>query len=256
MKNLYLLIILFFSFTLTLSAQEILITETGQVNQVNGKAVESESLLPFNDLNIEFGYVLYQTEINVKSDEAVLELENVRDYAVVFLNDILQSTITDNNKKLAINTTPGKYSLKLYTENIGRITYGPEILDNSKGLFGSINLNGVEIENWIITPLLVKDCDVNKLQFEKRETSQIPCFHRGYFEIDSPKDIYLDISGWGMGEVWINGNYIGSYWEEEKQQSIQIPASNFIKGKNQIIIFELKNNQQKSVKLVNEPVFQ
>lgn len=70
-----------------------------------------------------------------------------------------------------------------------------------------------------------------------------------------PKDTYLDISGWGMGEVWINGVYLGSYWEEEKQQSIQVSESILKQGSNEVIVFELKNNKQRLMKLSNQPLF-
>ena len=117
----------------------------------------------------------------------------------------------------------GKYTLRLYAENIGRITYGPEILDNSKGLFGSITLDGEDIHDWKITPLNVKDADVKELQFAQQETSPLPSFHKGFFDIEKTKDSYLDISGWGMGEVWINGNYMGSYWEMENNNLYKYP---------------------------------
>lgn len=255
MKYLCSIIALLFSFTIALPAQEILITETGGLEQVYEETTESENLLPFNDLNVEFGYVLYQAEVEVESEHSVIELENVRDYAAVYLNNNLQGTITDRNKRLTLNAAPGKYTLSLYTENIGRITYGPEILDNSKGLFGSITLDGQDIENWIIIPLNIRNYNIENLQFETKSPDGLPAFHKGYFDIETPEDAYLDISGWGMGEVWVNGNYVGSYWEEEKQQSIQIPAENLLKGKNGIVIFELKNNFQKTMRLSAEPVF-
>lgn len=255
MRYLYSIAILLFSFSLALPAQEIPITGTGVLEQVYEEAVESEGLLSFNDLNMEFGYVLYTAEIEIESDESILELENVRDYAVVYLDSELQGAVTDNNKKLTLNVPPGKYTLRLYAENIGRITYGPEILDNSKGLFGSITLDDEEIENWTIIPLNIKECDVSGLQFDAGNAEQLPSFYKGYFKVDAPQGIYLDISGWGMGEVWINGNYMGSYWEEEKQQSIQVPVENIVEGRNEIIIFDLKNNAQKSMRLSGTPVF-
>lgn len=255
MRYLYSIAILLFSFSLALPAQEIPITGTGVLEQVYEEAVESEGLLSFNDLNMEFGYVLYTAEIEIESDESILELKNVRDYAVVYLDSELQGAVTDNNKKLTLNVPPGKYTLRLYAENIGRITYGPEILDNSKGLFGSITLDDEEIENWTIIPLNIKECDVSGLQFDAGNAEQLPSFYKGYFEVDAPQGTYLDISGWGMGEVWINGNYMGSYWEEEKQQSIQVPVENIVEGRNEIIIFDLKNNAQKSMRLSGTPVF-
>ena len=255
MRKIYLFTILLFLLTNVLHSQEIRMSQKASLEQVYGEVTESESLLPFNDLGIEFGYVLYQAEINIEAEDVVLELENVRDYAVIYLNNELQGTVTDNRKKLSMKAAPGKYTLKLYAENIGRITYGPEILDNSKGLFGSISFDGEEIENWTITILGIKDCDVSNLQFEDNPENSLPSFHKGNFEIAEPKDTYLNISGWGMGEVWINGQYLGSYWEEEKQQSIQIPASVLLKGRNELVVFDLKNNKQEILRLSDKPVF-
>ena len=255
MKYLYSVIVLLFSFVLTSFAQEISMTDAGTLEQVYEESVESEDLLPFNELNMEFGYVLYKTEIEVESEKSVLELENVRDYAAVYLDNKLQGTMMDNCRSMILNTPPGKYILSLYVENIGRITYGPEILDNSKGLFGNITLDGRVINNWTIIPLSIKECDVKGLQFNDKSTVQLPAFHKGHFELETPGDTYIDISGWGIGEVWINGHYVGSYWDEEKQQSIQVPAENLQKGKNEIVVFDLKNNAQKTVKLSDKSVF-
>lgn len=241
---------------ISLSAQQVMMESTASLEQVYGTETESESLLPMNDLDIEFGYALYQTEVTIEEEEAWLEVENVRDYAVVYLDDRLQGTLTDSRKRLNLTADPGKYTLRLYVENIGRITYGPEILDNSKGLFGTISIDDEDVQNWSITELAVRNCSPNDLSFDsQKKENKLPAFHKGSFDIAFPEDTYLDVSGWGMGEVWINGHYMGSYWEEEKQQSIQVSASILVEGKNEVIVFELKNNNQKSMQLSKEPVF-
>ncbi|MBD8390300.1 hypothetical protein [Dysgonomonas sp. BGC7] len=255
MKKVYLFLAVFLCINVVIYGQEIQMTETASLEQVYEDITESETLLPFNDLNIEFGYVLYKAEINIEEENTELEIENVRDYAVVFLEGKLQGVLTDNKKKITINIAPGKYVLELYVENIGRITYGPEILDNSKGLFGSITIDGEDVSNWEIIPLNIKECDMNKLQFTTEQADERPSFHKGFLEVTNPKDTYLDISGWGMGEVWINGVYLGSYWEEEKQQSIQVSESILKQGSNEVIVFELKNNKQRLMKLSNQPLF-
>ncbi len=229
--------------------------ETANPEQVYGTRIESETLLPMNELDIEFGYVLYEANLTVHSEDAVLEIENIRDYAVVYLDDQFQGTVTDNRKKLLLPVEAGEYTLRLYAENIGRITYGPEILDNQKGLFGTIAINGEKIENWQMTHLQIRETNVQELDFSKINVSDQPCFYRAYFEISEPGEWYLDVSGWGMGEVWINGCYLGSYWEEEKQQSIQVPVSLQKEGKNELIVFELKNNKQTHMVFSEEPVF-
>jgi len=239
----------------TLMAQEIVFNQKAALEQVYKKAVEADGLLPMNDLNLDFGYVLYQSEITTQSESEDLELENVRDYAAVYVDGKLQGRVTDNNKKIAIKTNPGNYLLQVYVENIGRITYGPEITDNSKGLFGEVTLDGNEVSNWKMIPLNIKKYPIKDLKFENRAEAEIPGFYKGKFELSTAKNTYLDITGWGMGEVWVNQKYVGSYWEEEKQRSILIPSEDLVAGENEIVVFELKNNQQKTMKLSQTPVF-
>lgn len=238
-----------------LMAQEIVFNKKASLDQAYQKAVEAEDLLPMNDLNMEFGYVLYQTEITTQAESEDLELENVRDYAVVYVDGKLLGRLTDNHKKIDIKTPAGKYLLQIYVENIGRITYGPEITDNLKGLFGEVTLAGNKILNWKMIPLMIKQYPVKNLVFEDRKETALPGFYKGNFKIDEIKKTYLDITGWGMGEVWVNQKYIGSYWEEEKQQSILITSEDLVKGENEIVVFELKNNRQKTMKLSQIPVF-
>lgn len=249
------LLILIAFFPISLISQEITLDKKAVLEQVYKDSFQSENLLPMNDLNMEFGYVLYQSEITTESENAQLELENVRDYAVVYIDGKLQGTLNNNKKKIILKTLEGKHKLQLYGENIGRITYGPEILDNSKGLFGSSTLDGEDIKNWTMIPLNIKDCSFEKLTFSTDITGELPCFHKGTFNVSSLQNFYLDISGWGMGEVWINNKYMGSYWEQDKQQSIQIQSNDLKLGENEIVVFELKNNQQKTMKLVNNPIF-
>ncbi|WAC39558.1 hypothetical protein [Pedobacter sp. SL55] len=92
----------------TLMAQEIVFNQKAALAQVYQKAVEADGLLPMNDLNVDFGYVLYQTEITTQAESEDLELENVRDYAAVYVDEKFQGRVTDSNKKIAIKTTPGK----------------------------------------------------------------------------------------------------------------------------------------------------
>lgn len=236
-------------------AGEIHLQQVASVDQVYMDKYESENLLPMNSLNMEFGYVLYQAEITTGSEMAELELENVRDYAAVYLDGRLQGTLSDDNRKISLKAKEGVHQLQLYVENIGRITYGPEILDNSKGLFGRVTLQGEDLVNWKIIPLNIKDCPLKKLRFQKKDNAQLPGFYKGNFNIDAPRNFYLDVSGWGMGEVWINNRYLGSFWEMEKQQSIPIRANDLVKGVNEIVVFELKNNRQQTMKLSENPVF-
>ena len=211
--------------------------------------------MSMNELGMDFGYVLYEAAISADVEENKLELENVRDFAAVYVDDRLVGKLTDENKSISFKTTLGEHRLKLYAENIGRITYGPEILDNSKGLFGKALLNGTVIDNWKMTPLEVRDCQVDELQFSACEETATPGFYRGTFQQEAPGEVHLDISAWGMGEVWVNGQYAGSYWSESTQQSVPVSASALREGKNQIVIFELKSIGTQVVRLSDTPIF-
>lgn len=239
------------------AAQEIRITATAPLTEIYGEACESDELLPMNEIGVDFGYALYETQISVISDDALLEIEHVRDYAAVYLDGVFQGTLTDNSKTLTLKAEPGRHTLQLYVENIGRITYGPEILDNSKGLFGEARLGGETIAGWTITPLEVRDTDPETLEFEALGPCNTPCFRRGQFDRAAHEGaVYLDVSGWGMGEVWINGHYLGSFWDEEKQQSILIPAEILAEKGNRIVVFDLKNNDPgATMRLSDKPVF-
>ena len=87
-------------------------------------------------------------------------------------------------------------------------------------------------------------------------TSSIPCFRKGCVTVSNPaQETFLDVSGWGMGEVWINGQYLGAYWEENAEKTLEIPAGALIAGNNEIVVFELKNNEQASMTLTDKPIF-
>ena len=238
-------------------AQELKMTGSAPLTQVFGESVESDEPLPMNDLGMEFGYVLYEAEVTLPGGDAELELANVRDYAAVYLDGEFRGTMTDSRKTLTLHAEAGSHALQLYVENIGRITYGPEILDNSKGLFGEARLGGETIAGWTITPLEVRNADPETLEFEALGPCNTPCFRRGQFDRAAHEGaVYLDVSGWGMGEVWINGHYLGSFWDEEKQQSILIPAEILAEKGNRIVVFDLKNNDPgATMRLSDKPVF-
>lgn len=249
------MLIVMFIFQIPLIAQEIILDKKASLEQVYTDTFESDNLLSMNDLDVEIGYVLYESVITTKSNNEELEFENVRDYAVVYVDGNFQGTVSNNKKKVNIETIAGEHKLQLYVENIGRITYGPEILDNSKGLFGNVTLDGEDLIKWKMTTLNIRNCSPENLIFDNDIQSQIPCFHKGKFKLTELKNVYLEISGWGMGEVWINNKYMGAYWEQEKQQSIKIQSDDLVLGENEIVVFELKNNNQNKMKLVNKPIF-
>ena len=56
--------------------------KTAPLEQVYGETVEDDALLPMNELDMDFGYALYETTVDVEEENPTLTIENVRDYAV------------------------------------------------------------------------------------------------------------------------------------------------------------------------------
>ena len=52
---------------------------------------------------------------------------------------------------------------------------------------GHISLNDAAIENWKMMPLLVKEASIEGLTFGSNKEGESPCFHKGTFEIVTPK---------------------------------------------------------------------
>ena len=66
------------------AAQEIKMSQTAPLEQVYGETVEDDALLPMNELDMDFGYALYETTVDVEEENPTLTIENERDYAVVY----------------------------------------------------------------------------------------------------------------------------------------------------------------------------
>lgn len=61
-------------------SQEIQITAFAPLEQTYGEVFESPELMTMNDMGIDFGYALYETELKTEEENPTLEVENIRDY--------------------------------------------------------------------------------------------------------------------------------------------------------------------------------
>ena len=129
-----------FSFILSLlfltsvSAQEIQMSETASLEQIYGEVQEAEELLPMNELGIEFGYALYEATITAEEGEPGIDGGKCKRLCRRICRWKVTGMDDGREESNPLQVLAGKHTLQLYAENIGRITYGPEILDNSKGL--------------------------------------------------------------------------------------------------------------------------
>lgn len=228
--------------------------------------VESTTPLTFEQLNQGYGYVLYSRHFN-QPTSGKLEIPGLRDYATIYVNGEKAGELNRYYKNYSMDIEiPFNASLEILVENMGRINYGPEIVNNKKGIISPVLINGNEItDNWEMYKLPMSEVpDFAKLNktyvFDNTpaHTDALkgkPVLYEGTFKLDKTGDTFIDMEDWGKGIIFINGINIGRYWQAGPQQTLYIPGVWLKKGENKIVIYEQLNNGIKTnVKTVKTPL--
>jgi beta-galactosidase len=240
----------------SIALNNIHFTQSVPVLDLLPKAVEAATPLSFEALHQAYGYVLYRTTIPQQASAAVLKISGLRDYAVVMING-QQIGLLDRRLKQDSLLLPASYAtgtLDILVENMGRINFGPYLLQNTKGITGKVELNGNELKDWKMYGLPFDKIPAIAVHHNMSKTQHIPVLKKGVFELNEPADTYLDFSKWGKGCVWVNGHNLGRYWSIGPQQTIYLPAEWLKKGKNEIEVFEMLQPWQEVLKGVEQPI--
>jgi len=196
--------------------------------------------LSFEDLNQAYGYVLYRTEIK-GGTAGLLKVGGLRDYAVVMINGKTVGTLDRrlNQDSLLLDLPPGKATLDILVENMGRINFGKYLLQNKKGITGEVLFNKKGISNWKMFRFPFDEINTIKYTGSNLASQDHPSVRSGVFQVSTLGDTYLDMRSWGKGTVWINGHNLGRYWNIGPQQTLYVPVEWLKKGQNKIVVFEL-----------------
>ncbi|VDM26353.1 unnamed protein product [Toxocara canis] len=147
-------------------------------------------------------------------------------------------------------------NLTIIVENRGRQTF--ETVNDYKGILSNVTLDEAIIEDWIHYPLqlplsldIVNDEIGNIFARHKgthRETHGKPGVYIGRFSAKTQRDTFVDTTGWGKGQLFINGFNVGRYWPSvgpqasvpqfSLQTTLYVPAP-LIRRKNIVMMLEL-----------------
>jgi beta-galactosidase len=206
---------------------------------------------PMEMLDQDYGFILYRTHISGPRPEAIFHARQVHDRAQVFLDGQFQAIFErETGDEFASFEIPASGStVDLLVENMGRVNFGPGLLDR-KGLLDGATFAGQLQFGWETFPLPLND--LSKLKFEAvshpgQASENCPAFYRATFIVDDPADTFLAMPGWTKGVAWLNGFNLGRYWERGPQMTLYVPAPFLKHGKNELIIFELHNVKESSV---------
>ncbi len=215
--------------------------------------VASEQVKSMEMLGQSYGLILYRTKATT-SEKAVLKITEPRDYAVVYQSR-KQLGVVDrglNQTSAEVELEAGQ-PLDILVENMGRVNFGPNLVNERKGITESVSLNDRTLTGWEIFPLPLTD--LAKLKFSSAPKAG-PLFYRGSFDLQTVGDTYLDMRGWGKGLVCVNGHNVGRYWKIGPQQSLFVPADWMHKGKNDVIVFDYESGGEHSLAGIRQLVFE
>ncbi|MBD2862896.1 glycoside hydrolase family 35 protein [Paenibacillus oceani] len=209
---------------------------------------------PMEKLGQNYGFIYYETRISGPREKHQLNLQDVADRALVFVDDRFAGTIErwDPETKVSFDVPKEGVKLGILVENMGRINYGSYMKDR-KGITEGVRFGYQFLFDWTIRTLPLDD--LSGLTFEAGSASgqQGPVFHKATLQADHPADTFLYLDGWTKGVVWVNGFNIGRYWNKGPQKSLYVPGPLLRAGDNEIVLLELHGTETAEIEFKDVP---
>ncbi len=242
-----------------ISIPSIKLNKAYSINQIKAtiKPVTNNKPLTFEDLNQGNGYVLYSKKFS-QPVSGTLQIKGLRDYATIYVNGTRVGELNRYYKKYSMNITiPANGIVEILVENMGRINYGADIINNLKGIISPVMIDSNTITgNWKMYKLPL-DAEPVLNKFVNKNIKSTPTFYQGNFSLNKTGDTFLDMSKWGKGIVYVNGHHLGRYWGVGPQQALYVPGVWLKKGTNRITVFEQLNDEiQTSLQAISTPILE
>jgi beta-galactosidase len=209
------------------------------------KPIQSEQILSMEDVGQSYGYILYRTTIGAARN-AELRIDELHSYAQIYLDGVLAGTLDRRlgQSTLTVHITHDNTRLDILVENTGRVNFGREFVNERAGITHRVTLGDAALTGWQIYPLPM--LDVSTYPYAPGACSGA-CFYRATFQVDEPADTFVDARELGKGEVWINGQPLGRFWNIGPQRTLYLPAPWLKKGRNEIVVFDLNGQMERTV---------
>jgi len=208
--------------------------------------------LAMEEMDQVSGWVLYRHDF-AGAVQGELAVPGLRDYGIVFVNGSRVATLNRRNDTFTTQVTvPAGGRLEILVENMGRINYGPDMVNNRKGIIAPVTLAGAVVTDW----------SMYRLPFDRAPEHSgrsatfagTPTVLRGSFTLDRTGDTFLDMRAWDKGIVFVNGVNLGRYWRLGPQQTLYLPGVWLRKGQNEIVIFETGTTTARRVAGLATPI--
>jgi beta-galactosidase len=194
---------------------------------------------PFEALDQNQGFMLYKTTL-IGHKSGRLKITELHDYATIFVDGqyIGKLDRREGNFIIELPKTSSKNPvLEILVEGMGHINFAQEIIDR-KGITDRASLNGMTLMNWEVYKLPMDDAMLQALKPLAKAPQKPGIFFKGTFNLQQPGDVYVDLSQYQKGVVWVNGHNLGRYWNIGPQKRLYCPASWLKTGQNELLIFD------------------
>ncbi|SDF22363.1 beta-galactosidase [Mucilaginibacter pineti] len=233
-------------------------TEFAALNKNLPTPILSDTVKLMEDLNQNFGCVLYQTTL-AAGGKATLQFDDIHDYALIYINDNLIGTLDRRKNKFSLEIPKHvkNAKLKILVEAVGRVNYGYQMHDR-KGIHGPVYLltgdTKTELKNWKNYSIQLGEHNLPVRYQPIVNQKPTAGFYKGIFTAANLLDTYIDMSKWNKGLVWINGTCLGRYWNIGPTQTMLVPGSWLKKGKNEIVVFDLFGTASPAITFTDKPI--
>lgn len=212
------------------------------------------------DLDCNYGYILYRTKIKNYHHDEKLKIIDASDRCHIYIDEKFMAVQykEEIGEEVEFSSKNETISVDVLVENLGRVNYGHKLNSPTqrKGIKGGVMINNHFHSGWTQYPLPFSKEMIYKIKFEEKILSKIetPMFYHFTVELENIYDTFIDCSKYGKGCVFVNGVNIGRYWSNGPIQYLYLP-SGFLKEKNEIIIFETENILIEKLEFNDKPIF-
>lgn len=221
--------------------------------------IKSENIKTMEECNQGWGSILYRTVMPEVSAGTTLLVDEVHDWAQVFIDGKLIGKLDRRRGEntLILPEIKRGTRLDIFVEAMGRVNFDKSIHDR-KGITKTVVLLTdsfrYSLTDWKIYNFPVDAKFVSDKNFLVREKIDTPAYYRASFNIDDVGDTFLDMTSWGKGMVWVNGRSIGRFWNIGPQQTLYMPGCWLKKGYNEIIVLDLKGPECAEIRGLKTPI--
>ncbi len=216
--------------------------------------VRSAAPMTMEALGQDFGYVLYSTTFTGPFEKAELILDGLHDRAVIYVNGKIAGIQERSRRqdKIELELGVGETArVDILVENMGRINFGPALLDR-KGILNGVRLGYRHHFGWEMRSLPMEA--LSGLAWESLGNRNVSQFLRGTLTVDAPADTFVELPGFTKGIVLVNGFNLGRYYNPAgPQKTLYVPAPLLKTGANEIIVFESDGYDTPEIEFFAEP---